>query len=173
MSTIFHNCLVVDGVSEFARENCDVIVEHERIVGIEDARSRSRDDHIVVDSEGMTIMPGLIDCHSHYLIYPWGADPFKLEVDGLHGRLVLRGARCANAALQSGVTTTRDAGAPEGLSLILRDAIRDGLILVLAFWLPVVLSQSPVVMGTSLDVRRTVLSNCKEQCERKCARVPT
>ena len=128
MSTIFHNCLVVDGVSEFARENCDVIVEHERIVGIEDARSRSSDDHIVVDSEGMTIMPGLIDCHSHYLIYPWGTDPFKLEVDGSHGRLVLRGARCANAALQSGVTTTRDAGAPEGLGLILRDAIRDGLI---------------------------------------------
>lgn len=128
MSIIFHNCRVVDGVADIARENCDVIVDHGKIVVVEAVRDRSSGEHVVIQSKDMTLLPGLIDCHSHYLIYPYGPDAFKLEVEGTHGLLILRGARCASAALLSGVTTTRDAGAPDGLNLILRDAIYDGLI---------------------------------------------
>lgn len=125
---ILHNCRVIDGVADVARENCDVIVEHGKILAVEAVRDRSSGEHYVIPVTGMTILPGLIDCHSHYLIYPWGPDPFKLGVDGSHGQLVLQGARCASVALLSGVTTTRDAGAADGLNLILRDAIHNGLV---------------------------------------------
>lgn len=128
MAIIFHNCRMVNSIADAVRENCDVIVDKEKIVAIEPTRARNPGEQIIIESDGMTILPGLVDCHSHYLIYPWGVDPHKLEMGGAHGRAVLRGARCANVALESGVTTARDAGAPDGLNMVLRDAILEGLI---------------------------------------------
>lgn len=128
MPTIFHNCRMIDCVGDMVREHCDVVVDHDKVVAIEPTRARSVGEHAIVESDGMTILPGLIDCHTHYLIYPWGLDPRKLEMGGPHGRAVLRGARCARVALESGVTTARDAGAPDGLNIVLRDAINEGLI---------------------------------------------
>jgi len=126
--TIFHDCRMIDCVGDMVREHCDVVVDHDKVVAIEPTRARSLGEHVIVESDGMSILPGLIDCHTHYLIYPWGLDPRKLEMGGPHGRAVLRGARCARVALESGVTTARDAGAPDGLNIVLRDAINEGLI---------------------------------------------
>ena len=128
MPTIFHDCRMIDCVGDMVREHCDVVVDHDKVVAIEPTRARSLGEHVIVESDGMSILPGLIDCHTHYLIYPWGLDPRKLEMGGPHGRAVLRAARCARVALESGVTTARDAGAPDGLNLVLRDAINEGLI---------------------------------------------
>ena len=119
---------MVDVVGGVVREHCDVVVDHDKVVAIEPTRARSLGEHFVIESDRMTILPGLIDCHAHYLIYPWGLDPRKLEMGGPHGRAVLRGARCARVALEAGVTTARDAGAPDGLNMVLRDAIDEGLI---------------------------------------------
>lgn len=128
MPTIFHDCRMIDCVGDMVREHCDVVVDHDKVVAIEPTRARSLGEHVIVESDGMSILPGLIDCHTHYLIYPWGLDPRKLEMGGPHGRAVLRAARCARVALESGVTTARDAGAPDGLNIVLRDAINEGLI---------------------------------------------
>ena len=128
MPIVFRNCRMIDGVGDVAREHCDVIVEQEKVVAIEPTRARNPSEHFIIESDGLTILPGLIDCHTHYLIYPWGLDPRKLEIGGPPERSVLRGARCARVALESGVTTARDAGAPEGLNIVLRDAIGEGLI---------------------------------------------
>lgn len=128
MSIVFHDCRMIDGIGDLAREHCDVVVEQGNIVAIESSRVRGSSEHRIIEADGMTILPGLIDCHTHYLIYPWGLDPRKLDMGGPHGRSVLRGARCARTALESGVTTARDAGAPDGLNIVLRDAINDGLI---------------------------------------------
>lgn len=119
---------MIDCVGDMVREHCDVVVDHDKVVAIEPTRARSLGEHVIVESDGMSILPGLIDCHTHYLIYPWGLDPRKLEMGGPHGRAVLRAARCARVALESGVTTARDAGAPDGLNIVLRDAINEGLI---------------------------------------------
>ena len=128
MPTIFHDCRMIDCVGDMVREHCDVVVDHDKVVAIEPTRARSLGEPVIVESGGMSILPGLIDCHTHYLIYPWGLDPRKLEMGGPHGRAVLRAARCARVALESGVTTARDAGAPDGLNIVLRDAINEGLI---------------------------------------------
>lgn len=128
MTTIFHNCRLIDGISDEAREQCDVIIEDARIVAIENTREWSQGEHNLIATAGFTLLPGLIDCHAHYTIDPREPDPFgtaRRESDALTS---LRAARNAREALEAGVTTTRDAGAPRQLNFALRDAIAAGLI---------------------------------------------
>ena len=128
MAVIFHNCRLIDGIDEMPRDNCDVIVDGNSIAAVQNAREWSSSEHRVVPAADSTLLPGLIDCHSHYVLDPWSVNPFeeaKKEPDAV---VILRAARNARLALEAGVTTTRDAGAPRQLNFALRDAIDAGLI---------------------------------------------
>lgn len=128
MTTIFQDCRVIDGLGDALREHCDVIVAGDRIAAIEPTRSRPAGEHLLLAAGGQTMLPGLIDCHSHYVLDPWAADPFKPAEEEPEALTILRAAHRARIALEAGVTTTRDAGAPRQLNLILRDAIAAGLV---------------------------------------------
>ncbi len=74
---------------------------------------------------GSTIMPGLIDGHVH-LGFDGGRDPvrrMRRETDDEQIRLMLRNAE---DLLDAGVTTARDLGARDYLSVTVRDAIAAG-----------------------------------------------
>ncbi len=78
------------------------------------------------DYPGCTLLPGLIDCHTHLL---FSASDQALH-DAIHESdetLLLRGLANAQAELRCGVTTLRDCGGRGFLTLALRDAIRQGL----------------------------------------------
>jgi imidazolonepropionase-like amidohydrolase len=71
------------------------------------------DDTTVVDAVGLTIVPGLIDCHVHF----FGRHE-RLEdvVARTYTESVGESLAAGKAFLESGVTTIRDAGgAPAGL----------------------------------------------------------
>ena len=80
---------------------------------------------------GMTLMPGLIEGHSHLLLHPYNETTWENQV--LREPLALRVARATNharATLMAGITTTRDLGT-EGAQYAdvgLRDAINQGII---------------------------------------------
>jgi imidazolonepropionase-like amidohydrolase len=80
---------------------------------------------------GTTLMPGLIEGHSHLLLHPYNETPWNDQV--LREALALRVARAVNHArdtLMAGVTTVRDLGS-EGAAYAdvgLRDAIAQGII---------------------------------------------
>ncbi|MGH6913930.1 MAG: amidohydrolase family protein, partial [Geminicoccales bacterium] len=77
-----------------------------------------------------TLMPGLIDAHSHITINP-GLLGIIGQLDGLNeppARQVLRGTRNLRLDLASGVTTMRIVGEVPYNDIIVREAIRDGLI---------------------------------------------
>src|SRR6478752_6760827 len=60
---------------------------------------------------GTTLLPGLIEGHSHLLLHPYNETTWNDQV--LHEHLALRVARAVNhakAALLAGITTTRDLG---------------------------------------------------------------
>jgi len=128
MTVIFQDCRLIDGISDTPREHCDVIVDGAHIVAIENSRQRAPGDQQLIAAKGATMLPGLIDCHAHYVIDPWAADPFGQARQESDSMTILRAARCARVALEAGVTTTRDAGAPRQLNFALRDAIAAGLI---------------------------------------------
>ncbi len=84
-----------------------------------------------VDLSGRTLMPGLIDLHSHLLLHPY--DEAKWDDQVLRENVALRTARAVAAAaatLEAGFTTLRDLGT-EGADYAdvgLRDAIAADII---------------------------------------------
>jgi imidazolonepropionase-like amidohydrolase len=65
----------------------------------------------VVELPGMTVMPGLIDAHTHMFLHPYNETPWNTQV--LQESLALRTARAvahARATLMAGFTTVRDLG---------------------------------------------------------------
>lgn len=128
MSIVFQDCRVIDGVGDAALEHRDVVIEGGLIARIEPARERAHGEGRLIPAQGRTLLPGLIDCHSHYTLDPWAPDPFALVWRESDAMCLARAARCARTALHAGITTTRDAGAPRQLNFALRDAIAAGLI---------------------------------------------
>jgi imidazolonepropionase-like amidohydrolase len=84
-----------------------------------------------IDLPGTTLMPGLIEAHSHLLLHPYNETPWNDQV--LHESEALRVARAVNharATLLAGFTTVRDLGT-EGAGYAdvgLKQAINQGII---------------------------------------------
>ncbi len=81
----------------------------------------------VVDLGDATLMPGLVDAHVH-LVWSASAEPHELVARESQALTVLRCARNALLHLHAGVTTVRDVGASEGLSVDIARAVEKGII---------------------------------------------
>jgi imidazolonepropionase-like amidohydrolase len=78
----------------------------------------------MVDLSKFTVLPGLIDCHTHLTYTPYMSGPAGLHVS--YPRQALIGARNARVTLEAGFTTVRNVGANGFSDVALRDAIRAG-----------------------------------------------
>jgi len=85
----------------------------------------------VIDLPGATLLPGLIDAHSHLLLHPYNETLWDDQVlkEPVPYR-TLRAGRAARATLLAGFTTLRDLGTEgaEYADLSLKRAIEEGLI---------------------------------------------
>ena len=124
---------VFDGLDPAPKAGWAVLVQGDRIaaVGPTAEVSARAGDATVIDLPGMTLMPGLIEAHSHLLLHPYNEASWDQQV--LNEALALRVARAVNHArntLMSGVTTVRDLGT-EGAGYAdvgLKQAIEQGII---------------------------------------------
>jgi imidazolonepropionase-like amidohydrolase len=122
---------VWDGVTAQPHEGWAVLVEGERIAQVGPAASLPAAGARVVELPGLTLLPGLIEGHSHLLLHPYNETSWDEQV--LNEALALRVARAtaaARAALLAGFTTTRDLGT-EGAGYAdvgLKQAIDQGII---------------------------------------------
>src|SRR5579862_2633315 len=78
----------------------------------------------VVDLGNLTILPGLIDVHTHLTGNP-DFDPFR-EVTGTNAREAINGVVNARTTLMAGITSVRNVGAGGFVDVDLRDAINAG-----------------------------------------------
>jgi imidazolonepropionase-like amidohydrolase len=88
-------------------------------------------DAAVLDLGEATVLPGLIDTHVH-LTFNAGPDHETVRravVTESDERLALRSIANAQAHLAGGVTTVRDTGGRGLVTLAVRDAVRDGLVI--------------------------------------------
>jgi imidazolonepropionase-like amidohydrolase len=123
---------VFDGESAQLHDNWAVLVHGDKIVGVGPANSLSLPAGAkVIDLPGLTLMPGLIEAHSHVLLHPYSETPWNDQV--ARESLSLRVARATNHlrnTLQAGFTTVRDLGT-EGAGYAdvgLKQAVEQGII---------------------------------------------
>lgn len=123
---------VFDAVAPAAHAGWEVIVTGDRISAAGPAGAALRPAGAkVIELRGMTLLPGLIEGHSHLLLHPYNEAPWNDQV--LFEPLAVRTARATVAArttLIAGITTTRDLGT-EGAGYAdvgLKQAIDQGII---------------------------------------------
>jgi imidazolonepropionase-like amidohydrolase len=123
---------VFDGVSPQPHAGWAVLVRGDRIVAAgPSTRVGTPAGTKRIDLPGTTLLPGLIDAHSHMFLHPYNEATWNDQV--LKEPLALRVARATNharATLMAGFTTVRDLGT-EGAGYAdvgLKDAIEQGII---------------------------------------------
>jgi imidazolonepropionase-like amidohydrolase len=103
---------LIDGKSDKPRSNQIIVIRGNRIESVSaEANAKTPAGAAVIDLSGKTVLPGLIDSHTH--IFLQGEDPAKGGYDAniLSQGLALRALRAgvaARRALEQGFTTLRD-----------------------------------------------------------------
>lgn len=122
---------VWDGVTDAPHDGWAVLVRGERIEAVGPRVQIAAAGATTISLPGTTLMPGLIEAHSHMLLHPYNETPWDDQV--LHESEALRVARAVNhlkATLMAGFTTVRDLGT-EGAGYAdvgLKQAVNQGII---------------------------------------------
>jgi imidazolonepropionase-like amidohydrolase len=117
-----------DATSDSLRETMVIVVEGDRIQNVASASAiKIPSGATVLDLSHSTVLPGLIDCHTHLEaradryneIYKFKDTPFT------HAFFAVGNAR---RTLEAGFTTVRDVGSKPFLAVDLRNAINEGFV---------------------------------------------
>ena len=93
--TLLRPAQVFDGVDPAPHVGWEVLVEGERIAAAGPHLTVPADT-AVIELPGQTLIPGLIEGHSHLFLHPYNETPWDDQV--LHEPLALRTVRAAKAA---------------------------------------------------------------------------
>jgi imidazolonepropionase-like amidohydrolase len=120
---------LVDGTGSSAQRGMAVVVADGRIERVVPAAEAPTDAERL-HAPGQTLLPGLIDLHFHQFLLLverlGGPQEQTFRRDPLIATTILKAARAAKIWLQMGVTTIRDAGAPDNMAVAMKEAIADG-----------------------------------------------
>jgi imidazolonepropionase-like amidohydrolase len=131
-SYVLRPARIFDGESAQPHDGWIVVVRGETIEAAgPPAAVKIPADARTVDLPGITLLPGLIEAHSHVFLHPYSETPWDDQV--AHEPLALRIARATNhlrSTLAAGFTTIRDLGTEgAGYSDVgLREAVAQGII---------------------------------------------
>jgi len=116
---------LIDTEAGVVRAGQTILIEGNRIIAV-GADVRIPAGAKVIDLSGATVLPGLIDCHTHLVADARDLEPLA-ELRKTAAQVALESVPNARATLMAGFTTVRDVGTYRAfVDLALRDAIARG-----------------------------------------------
>lgn len=117
---------LIDGTSTTVRERATVLIKGDRVVAVQDGWQAPAGAR-VIDLRTATVMPGLIDAHTH--ITGEGHDNAIVRAATLSPvDDAVRSTTYAKRTLEAGFTTIRNLGAEGGADVALKRAIEAGIV---------------------------------------------
>jgi imidazolonepropionase-like amidohydrolase len=121
---------VIDGTGSQPQPNTDVLIEGDRIVGVGPnlvVEKSQQADLQRIDATGLTVMPGLIDAHTHITLgEPRTNDELFLHRDPATSAILA--AYNVKKVLRAGVTSMLDVDGIFNIGPALRDSINAGIV---------------------------------------------
>src|SRR6266699_6038055 len=116
---------LIDGTGARPAEGATVVIRDQRIEAVTtQAGGDWPSDGEIIDVSGMTILPGLIDCHDHLAMHGYDLAR-RWGIDEPQSTRTLRTAKVLEQTLAAGYTAVRDAA---GLDAGFKRATDEGLI---------------------------------------------
>lgn len=119
MKKIIKNANVFDGKNEVLLNKATIVIEDNLVKEITVGVVDEAEDDVIIDAEGKTVIPGLIDAHVHM----FASESFHILDKMTYDEIVIRSAKIAEEMLMRGFTSVRDVGSP---TVGLKKAIDDG-----------------------------------------------
>ncbi|MEQ8473660.1 MAG: amidohydrolase family protein [Marinoscillum sp.] len=123
--TLIYAGKLIDGQSDKVLTEKTIVIEGNKITGIEDGYAKPKKDDQVISFKNKTVLPGLIDMHVH-LEGETSKDGYLKEFTMNPADIAFEAAVHAKTTLMTGFTTVRDVGGT-GVNISLRNAINKGL----------------------------------------------
>lgn len=127
MTIAIHHTRLIDGTGVVV-DRATVVVRGSKIVAAGPSRTAAIPKGAArIDGRGLTVMPGLIDCHVHLCL---GGEPDVVAAveSEQPAYTLLKSSRHAQATVEAGFTTVRDVGSRDHSIFTLKQAIEAGVV---------------------------------------------
>lgn len=122
--------LLFDGVD--FHTDVSVLIKDDMIIAVGEESDMDVPDKVLIHDVSGTLMPGMIEGHSHLLLHPYNETSWNDQVlRESYAERAIRGGRHAEATIRAGFTTVRDLGS-EGAGYVdvgLKQSIDKGIII--------------------------------------------
>lgn len=123
--TLIHAGRLIDGENKTLRTNVTIRIQDNMISAVEKGFQSAASDDVVVDLRAQTVLPGLMDMHTH-LSNEYSRNSYIRRFTLNPADYTLMAAKNAKATLMAGFTTVRDLGDSHNVTIALRNAINKG-----------------------------------------------
>lgn len=124
--TLVHCGKLIDGAASTVQSRKTIIIENDRIAGIESGYTRPTEQDQVIDLKDQTVLPGLMDMHVH-IEFEVSPSNYMARFTASPPDIAFQSTVFARRTLEAGFTTVRDLGG-SGVNISLRNAINQGLV---------------------------------------------